>query len=222
MAQVSFNNGLPPEEKYTGIENRNFLSPVGFRFIIEKMRGVDFFCQAANVPAMNLGSADQFTRFNKVPTPGDEMQYEDLKIRFLIDENMKNYYQVADWMRNLATPKSSKEFTYNRGDLENDNPGKSGSDLSKYQNQWTSDCSLFVLSSNYQPVAEFVFRSAWPTGLTTLMFDASSEDINYFTAEISFKYTYFDYYIYEAAQATDASMEPDYRRSQEGVILPVG
>ena len=222
MAENSFNRSLPPEQQNNSIENRNFLSPVGFRFIIEKMRGVDFFCQAASIPAMNMQAADQFTRFNKIPTPGDEIYYEDLKIRFLIDENMKNYYQVADWMRNLGTPYSSKEFTYNRGDLENQNPSKSKTDLSKFQNQWDSDCSLFVLSSNYQPVAEFVFRGAFPVGLTTLQFDASVDNINYFTAEITFKYSYFDYFIYDAAQATDASMEVDYRRSQEGVILPLG
>ena len=27
--------------------NRNFLSPIGFKFNIGKMKGVDFFCQAA-------------------------------------------------------------------------------------------------------------------------------------------------------------------------------
>ncbi len=32
----------------------------------------------------------------------------------------------------------------------------------------------------------------FPTTLSTLQFDATSEDINYFTADVSFKYTIFD------------------------------
>ena len=55
--------------------------------------------------------------------------------------------------------------------------------------------------------------------LSTLNFDASVPDINYFTAEIALKYNYYDYFIYEAATATDATMPPDYRRSSRGVII---
>ena len=212
MALPSDNNSLPPYERNTGIENRNFLSPIGFRFSIDKMRGVDFFCQSATVPQITMGSVDMGTRFNRIPQPGDELNYEDLTIRFLVDENMKNFYQVHDWIRHLATPYSSREFEYKRGEIQSQNNDST-------IEQWRSDCSLFVLSSNYQPVSEFVFKDAFPVSLTSLPFDASNEDIRYFTAEVTLRYTYFDYYIYEAAQATDASMVPNYRRSERGVEL---
>jgi hypothetical protein len=78
------------------------------------------------------------------------------------------------------------------------------------------DCSLFILSSNYKPVAEVIFRNAWPASLTTLNFDSGVPDINYFTAELSMKYTNYDCFIYEAAQATDATMVPNYRVSELG------
>ncbi|WVQ00106.1 tail completion and sheath stabilizer [Synechococcus phage MA10] len=219
MAQTSNNNSLVPELKYTGIENRNFLSPVGFKFSIEKMRGVDFFCQAANVPGIAMEKVDQPTRFNRMPHPGDELYYEDLTIRFLVDENMKNFYQVHDWMRTIATPKSSKEFTYKRSNIESQNKStRPGSDVAN--NQWRSDCSLFILSNNYQPVAEFVFRDAFPIALTTLQFDAGADDTNYFTAECKLAYSRYDYYIHQAAVATDASMVANFHVSEEGVHLP--
>ena len=217
MAQQSDNTSLTPVERTLGIENRNFLSPVGFKLSIDKLKGVDFFCQTASIPAITMNSADTFTRFNKIPQPGDELYYEDLSVKFLIDENMKNYYQVHDWMRQLSTPYSSREFKYNRNSLESQNKNTNTSDLQG--NQWRSDCSLFILSSNYQPISEFVFKDAWPAGLTTLTFDSSVQDINYFTAEVTFKYNYFDYFIYEAAEATDASMKPTYRRSTLGVTI---
>ena len=219
MALSCTNNSLPPYDVNTGIENRNFLSPIGFRFVIDKMRGVDFFCQSATLPSVSLGAVDTFTRFNKIPQPGDELQYGELDIRFLVDENMKNWYQVHDWMREIATPKTSKEFEYKRGEVESLNPNTKPSDLSTVSNQWRSDCSLFILSSNYQPVAEFIFRDAWPTSLSTLNFDASVQDLQYFTAQVSLKYTYYDYYIRDAAEATDASMNATYRISEQGVTL---
>ena len=221
MAIQTDNLTQAPQEQNFSIENRNFLSPIGFKFSVNKLRGVDFFCQSASIPAMQLASADSYTRFNKIPNPGDEIQYEDLFIKFLIDENMKNWYQVHDWMRELGTPYSSEEFTMSRGTLKSVNKeikplkGKI-SHSGQWEDQWRSDCSLFVLSSNYQPVAEFVFHDAWPTTLSTVNFDASVPDINYFTAEMSMKYTYYDYYIYDAATATDATMTPTYRRSYLG------
>ena len=219
MAVNTDNYSLPPREQYVTIENRNFLSPIGFKFTIDRMRGVDFFCQSANIPAMNLGSADTGTRLNKIRNPGDELVYEDLYLRFLVDENMKNWYQVANWMREIATPYSTKEFRYNRGNLKSENKREATYDYATANNQWRCDCSLLILSSNYRVVSEVVFRDAWPTALSTLNFDASSSDINYFTAEVALRYNYYDYFIYEAATATDASMPPDYRRSSQGVII---
>ena len=170
MAEQSYNNSLPRDQSTLGIENRNFLSPVGFKFTISRIKGVDFFCQSANVPAVSMESAKQGTRFNAIPQPGDELYYEDLTLRFLVDENMKNWYQVHDWMREITTPYSSKEFGYSRGEIESQNKGlKKRSDLANWDNQWRSDCSLFILSSNYQPVAEFVFRDAFPINLLSLI-----------------------------------------------------
>jgi hypothetical protein len=231
VTKQSDNQTLPYGEQSFTIENRNFLSPIGFKFSIQKMQGVDFFCQSASIPALSLQAANQPTRFNKIPQPGDELYYEDLYIKFLVDENMKNWYQVHDWMREIATPVSSSEFKYSRGNIRSTNspdrvPLGEGRNrdmraelYGDWSNQWMSDCSLFILSSNYRPVAEVIFRNAWPASLTTLNFDSGVPDINYFTAELSMKYTNYDCFIYEAAQATDDTMVPNYRVSELGEVL---
>jgi hypothetical protein len=231
MTKQSDNITLPLDEQSFTIENRNFLSPIGFKFSIDRMKGVDFFCQSASIPAISMQAANQPTRFNKIPQPGDELYYEDLYIKFLVDENMKNWYQVHDWMREIATPVSSDEFKYSRGNIRSQqDPDKvplgegRNRDLraelfGNWKEQWVCDCSLFILSSNYRPVAEVIFRNAWPASLTTLNFDSGVPDINYFTAELSMKYTNYDCFIYEAANATDATMVPDYRVSELGVPL---
>jgi len=219
MSVPSDNQSLPLREQYLTIENRNFLSPIGFKFTIDRLRGVDFFCQQANIPSISLGSAVTNTIVNKIQNPGDELVYEDLYLRFLVDENMKNWYQVANWMREIATPYSNTEFRYDRGSIQPANKRQATYDYASANNQWRCDCSLLILSSNYRVVSEVIFRDAWPTSLSTLNFDASTSDINYFTAEVGLRYNYYDYYIYEAATATDASMPADYRRSSRGVVI---
>ena len=220
MASPSENRHLPERERFVGIENRNFLSPIGFKFAVNKLRGVDFFCQSASIPAISMGHWKQGTRVNVVYQPGDELYYEPLYLKFLVDENMKNYYQVHDWIREITTPYSAKEFGYDRGTLRSIN--KQNRDKNVYQfgnNDWLSDASLYILSSNYRPVAEFVFKDCFPVSLTTLNFDASVPDVNYFTAEVTMRYNYFDHFTYEAAESTDASMKPNYRVSEQGVVL---
>ena len=220
MASPSENRHLPERERFVGIENRNFLSPIGFKFAVNKLRGVDFFCQSASVPAISMGHWKQGTRVNVVYQPGDELYYEPLYLKFLVDENMKNYYQVHDWIREITTPYSAREFGYDRGTLKSINKEDRAKNVYKYgNNDWLSDASLYILSSNYRPVAEFIFRDCFPLSLTTLYFDASVPDVNYFTAEVTLRYNYFDYFIYEAAEATDASMKPNYRVSERGVVL---
>jgi hypothetical protein len=220
MSKQSYNNSQPPEQMQLGIENRNFLSPIGFKFTIAKLRGVEFFCQSASVPSISMGSANQGTRYNKIPHPGDELLYEDLTVKFLVDENMKNWYQVHDWMREITTPYSSKEFGFSRGDVKSINTGlPRASYRGDWENQWRSDCSLFILSSNYKPVSEFVFKDAFPISLTTINFDSGVQDVNYFTAEVVMRYNYYDYFIWDAAHSTDIAMKPTYRRSEAGVDL---
>jgi hypothetical protein len=41
------------------IENRNFLSPVGFEFVLNRAPKVTFFTNSANIPGINLGVAIQ-------------------------------------------------------------------------------------------------------------------------------------------------------------------
>ena len=60
-----------------------------------------------------------------------------------------------------------------------------------FQEQF-SDGALHILNSNYRDVAVVKFNDIFPVSLTSLDFDATEGDINYFTAEASFKYTVYN------------------------------
>ena len=55
-----------------------------------------------------------------------------------------------------------------------------------------SDGTLQILSSNLIPKFQVKFEGLFPYAITTLTFDATDTDIEYFTAEASFKYTVYN------------------------------
>ena len=39
-------------------KNKNFLSPVGFKFIMSRTPNVDYFCQSASIPEVSIGARE--------------------------------------------------------------------------------------------------------------------------------------------------------------------
>lgn len=164
------------------IGNRNFLSPVGFKFTLAKEPKVDFFSNSARIPEISLGTATQPSYLKDVDIPGDKLSYGDFSLRFMVDEGLVNYMKIHNWMTGLGYPDSTQDFK----DLTtNDNSIR---DL----NEQFSDGSLHILNSNFRDVAIVKFRDLFPVYLTSLEFETSDTDINYFTAEVTFKYTLYD------------------------------
>ena len=60
------------------------------------------------------------------------------------------------------------------------------------QKEAFSDGTLQVLSSNFQPIIQVKFIDLFPISLSSLTFDVSDTDIQYFTAEATFRYTIFE------------------------------
>ena len=176
----------PVDRPGTPIENRNFLSPVGFKFSSKRAPGVAFFCNQANIPSMDLGIAEQPTYLRNIPTPGDKIQFGDLTLRFLVDEDLVNYMELQRWIRGLGYPENMDEFRKLEGEaVLPGNFGQAGDNI-------YSDGTLQILSSNLVPSFQVVFNDLFPYTLSTVTFDATDTDIEYFTADVSFKYTIYN------------------------------
>ena len=164
------------------IQNRNFLSGVAFKFNLTKFPKVDFFSNSARIPELNLELTQQPSYLKTIDVPGERLTYGDLTLRFLVDENMENYISVYTWLKGLGFPESTKEFK----DLTTDRDGI------RDPKEAFCDGTLRILNSNYREVAQVKFRDLFPTSLTSLDFDATNTDIQYFTAEATFKYTIYN------------------------------
>ena len=164
------------------IQNRNFLSPIGFKFTVSKTPKVNFFCNSARIPEIVLGTAVQPNYLKDIDVPGDKLQYGDFALRFLVDEQLENYMAIHNWLTGLGFPQTAQEYK----DLTTDLKGDRDTDLA------FSDGSLHILNSNYRNVAVVKFEGMFPTSLSSLEFEATDNDINYFTAEVNFKYTVYN------------------------------
>ena len=170
----------------TPIDNRNFLAPTGFKFSLKRSPGVAFFCNQANIPSLDLGIATQPSYLKDIDVPGDKIQFGDLTLRFLVDEDLVNYMEIQNWIRGLGYPETLQEFDK----LEKEavlpgNFGRTGDNI-------YSDGTLQILSSNLVAKFNVNFKDMFPYSLSTITFDATDTDIEYFTADVSFKYTIYN------------------------------
>jgi hypothetical protein len=169
------------------VENRNFLSPTGFKFILKRSPKVAFFCNEANIPDLNLSIATQPSRLGRdIPQPGNKVDFGDLNLKFIVDEDLGNYMEIQRWIRGLGYPESLSEFH----DLENERIIQTNY-INDNQDIY-SDGTLQVLNSSMVSNFQVFFKDLFPYSLGTLTFDATMTDIQYFTADVSFKYTIYD------------------------------
>jgi len=167
----------------TQIENRNFLQPRGFTFQVNRAPKVSYFGRKINLPALDLDIATQPNYLREIPLPGTMIDFEDLTFEFLVDENLENYMEIQNWIRGLGYPESVQEFR----DLAAESTIK-GPYVKDRQNIY-SDGTLQILGNNLVAKFNVNFKDLFPISLTTLTFDATDTDIQYFTANVDFKYT---------------------------------
>jgi hypothetical protein len=164
------------------IQNRNFLSPVGFKFTLAKEPKVAFMCNSTRIPEITLGVAQQPTYLKRLDIPGEILTYGDFSLKFLVDENMENYMVIHNWLTGLGFPETAEQYK-----------NVTTNDLGvRNSNQAFSDGSLHILNSNYRDVAIIKFKNLFPVSLSSLEFDATPTDVIFLTAQVSFKYTIYD------------------------------
>ena len=153
--------------------NTSFLSPIGFKFQLNNFPAVNYFCQSATLPGISISTINVPTPLKNIDIAGDEVTFEELSIKFIVDENMKNWLSIYDWIVGLGftTPEDQKEYKK----------------LSE-AGELTTTAILTVLTSNMNPQINFVFRECFPLSLTSIAFDSGGTDIDYVTADVSFRY----------------------------------
>ena len=176
----------------------DYASPTQFRFSIIKLPKVEYFATAANIPGIQLGQANQPTPLKDVPIPGDKLEYDNLNITFLVDENLENYREIHGWLTGLGFPKDNEQFRNLQNAGSDRFPTTKNTGLNKELGQIRkavqddgglySDATLFVLTSKNNANLEVRFRDLYPVSLSGLDYNQQETDIQYLTANVTFAY----------------------------------
>jgi len=178
----------------------DYASPIQFRFKMTKLPEVEFFIQTANIPGINLGSADMTTPLKEISIPGDKITYSSLDVSFLVDENLNNYKELHDWITGLGFPQDHKQFKNLLGTGADRFPGTTSSTAATgtsipqplAEGGIYSDATLTVLNSKNIAKTEIRFQNVYPTSLGSLSYDVKASDVDYLQVNASFNYMYYD------------------------------
>jgi|3_EtaG_2_1085321.scaffolds.fasta_scaffold170463_1 hypothetical protein len=151
----------------------NYLNNNSFKFLIDRTPLTTYFCQKANIPSLSFGFVEQPTMFGaKLQLAGTLYDFDTLEVSFIVDENMKNYMEIYDWMRSMGNMENTKEYV----------------PLDLHQ----TTATLLVLSSAYRPIYSVNFEGVFPINLGAIDFDSSVAETEPVVVSVTFQYRTFD------------------------------
>lgn len=159
--------------------NKNFLSPLGFKFTIKRAPHVNYFVQSVNLPSVSVGGFELPTPFVKIPIAGDHLTFSPLTLTFKLDEDLMGYLELFNWIQAIGFPDSFDQHKLLTEVLPGDGNGV------------YSDISLTILSSAMNPIHEIVFTDAYPSSLSEISFDSKMQDVDYLEVSATFAYRSF-------------------------------
>lgn len=148
-------------------DNLNPLSPLSFTFQIDKAPAVTFFCQSVTIPNIHMNFIRQNNPMVASIQPSTEMDFGELNIEFQVDENLKNWMEIYNWMVEIAFPESFSQFN---------------------ENEVFHDATLTVLTNKENPFYRFNFKDCFPSNLGELEFTTTDEG-TVMTSSVEFAYT---------------------------------
>jgi hypothetical protein len=148
-------------------KNMNPASINNFKMVFSKLPTMEFFVTDCNIPSITMGETFQPSYNIDAPLPGDKLSYGELSIEFIVDEELRNWEEIHNWMISIGTPKSPEQYD------------RAGS---------LTDATLIIMSNSMNPILEFTFIDVFPTSLGDLQFsNAGNSDTLLGSASFRFR-----------------------------------
>lgn len=171
---VNSNVQISDEELTT---NLNYLQPTGFKVVIDRTRypNMEYFVQSVSHPGAQLTPLElPVRRITSVPLAGDKMTFSEVSFNIILDEDMKSYREMFDWMTRIV----------NDGQVS---AGQRDTKIPTY-----ADVTLHVLSSHNNTVQKIRYLDCVPTSLGDIEFVSTTGDTTYVTFAASFRFSQFE------------------------------
>jgi len=174
--------------------NQNIAQPTRFKMVFARVPNLTFWCQSVIFPSLSTSYFSSPTPFLDQKIPGDKLVYEDLMVTMLVDEDLRSWREIHDWMRGFTFPTDFKEYR---------NLNKLG-DILKHQTNARpqySDLHIQVYNNNWQHILTWKFYDAFPIMLGQLSYSATDSPDSIMISDVTIAYQWFDIEIANASVA---------------------
>ena len=163
-------------------DTNNYLATNYFKLEISRLPLVTYYCQQANLPAVSLTPSEQNSRMGTpIKWVGGRYNFEEFTVNFMIDENMKNWIEVFEWIESIGLMIDGKN-TINSSIVN-----KPVGQIPDY----FSDGRLVITNSSYKPKLNVIFHDIFPISLSGIDFNSTNTDNEPSIASATFAYTYY-------------------------------
>ena len=172
----------------------DYASPTTWRIRFARIPKVEWFCTNVNLPGISLGEALYPTPMLDTYLTGDKLTFETLEMTFLVDDELQNYRQLWDWMGGIGAPKNHNQFSAQLGEGSNPtsySPTEKGTTPS--EGGLYDEATLIIYNSKNIAKVQIKFKDIFPTNLSGLSYMQDATDVDYFRADSSFRFLYYEF-----------------------------
>lgn len=152
--------------------NTSFLQPHKFTFEIPTLPFMRYFCQSVTFPGVSTTSPMVPSPFAPMYRHGDTLQFEQLIVQALIDEDLQVWQETFDWLVALTKPAEFEQYKrfYNP------------------ERKLYHDGVLTFNTNSNNPNVRAVFTYCHPVSISNIQMNTSHSADNVFTVDIQFMY----------------------------------
>lgn len=159
---------------FTGPATNNPLISNYFQLEIAKIPNTIWFCQAVVIPGIKFNEVDQPTILSHpIRSPVGALRFDDFVISFKVDENLKNWLEIHNWIKEMSHYTNDTSF------------------MKSWHTQRTNGM-LRTTSSSYNPKIQVNFTGLFPIDLGGLMLNTVEPDSKEIIATVKFAYSDYD------------------------------
>jgi hypothetical protein len=131
------------------------------------------------------------TPFIDLYVAGEKLIYDTFNVTFLVDEDLKTWTEIHDWVRALTFPTDFREyFDLVKGGSSPMNVMKNTGSMGKPQ---YSDAILTLYTNKNNPNFRIKLYDVFPTSLSSILINTSDTAENIIASDATFRFSYYDY-----------------------------
>ena len=154
--------------------NSNLLQSAKYIFVSHNTPFLNYFSQTATLPGVSTNPVLAPTPYSETWRHGDKMDFQELTITALIDEDLRVFEETYNWLKGLTYPHNGSEYEKQK---------RSG---------LYADMDLLFLTNSATDNLSIRFTNCHPIALGSLTMSSMDSPVSVITCDFTFRYDTFE------------------------------